>query len=267
MRAAVVQLHSTTDKSANLRAAAHWLGVAADQGARLAVLPELFNALGPAADIARQAEDIPGPTSQWLADQARAHGLWIVGGSIAERVPGDTRYGNTSLLVGPDGRLLARYRKRHLFDIQLAGQVCYAESRWVQPGTELAVTDTPAGPLGQAICYDLRFPELFRTLVAQGMEVLALPSAFTQATGRDHWHVLVRARAIENQVYVLAANQSGVHSADLTTFGHSLIVDPWGQVLAELPEKPGMICADLSPERLRSIRQQLPALLHRRPTP
>jgi predicted amidohydrolase len=260
--AAVVQMESGLDRGANLAAAEGWLREAASAGAQLVVLPELFNCLGPLELVARAAEAADGPTATWLADQARTHGIVLVGGSFAER-EGD-RVFNTSLLFGPDGTLLACYRKMHLFDLDVPGQAAYCESHWLASGDAVVATPLLGSVLGQAICYDLRFPELFRALVDAGSEILALPSAFTRRTGEAHWEVLVRARAIENQCYLLAANQWGEHGGALTTFGHSMIVDPWGEVLAQIESQQGIAIAELRSERLRAVRRMLPVLDHRR---
>lgn len=263
--AAVVQLSSTADKQANWEAAEALIEQAAAQGAQLVALPELWNCLGDGARMAELAEDIPGPTSQKMAALAQRLGVTLLAGSIAERGPTAGRFYNTALLFSSTGELIARYRKVHRFDVALPGRVTYSESAHVDAGGSTVVAATPWGRLGLAICYDLRFPGLFARLSAAGAEVLLIPSAFAEATGRDHWEILLRARAIECQCYVIAPNQVGAHSPQLTTYGHSLIVDPWGRVAARVDDGAGVACATIDLQLLRQIRQQLPALAHRVP--
>jgi len=263
--AAAVQMNSTVDKPANLDRAFGLVQQAADEGAQLVVLPELFNCLGSLEQIAAAAEPIPGPTSRALSQLAARLQITLCAGSIGERAAEPGKAFNTSLLFGPDGRLLARYRKIHLFDACLPSGLQVQESRYMIPGDRLLATDTPAGTLGQATCYDLRFPEQFRGLADAHVDVVLLPSAFTHQTGRHHWHVLVRARAIENQVYVIAANQCGYHNHELVSYGHSLIVDAWGQLLAEAGgEREEVIVAELTGGHLHHVRGLLPVLDHRR---
>jgi predicted amidohydrolase len=261
--AAAVQMNSGENKATNLSAAGALIERAAAEGARLIVLPELFNCLGHFEQMLAAAEPIPGPTSNWLAEQARRHGILLVGGSICERATEERAY-NTSLVFDAAGQVLAKYRKIHLFDVDLPGQVTYRESAWLAPGEQTSVTSTALARLGLAICYDLRFGHLFAALADQDAEVLCTPSAFTETTGRDHWEVLVRARAIENQAFVVAANQRGQHTASFTTYGHSMIVDPWGVVLAKVDDDVGIALAEIDRERLLAIRARLPALAHRR---
>jgi len=272
VRAAAVQMTCGPDPAANLATASRLVEEAARRGAQLVVLPELFQSLGPPARMAELAEEIPGPTSRAMAQLAARLGLTLVAGSIAER---DAQAAaatsaeaapvfNTSLLLGPDGREIARYRKQHRFDVDLPGRVSVLESAWCGAGTFDSVSATSVGRVGLAICYDLRFPELFRRLADEQLEILALPAAFAAATGRDHWEILLRARAIENQAFIVAANQTGRVTPQLETYGHSLIVDPWGTILAEAGAGEEVIVADLDFARLREIRSQLPALTHRR---
>ena len=262
--AAVVQLQVRDDKQANLRTAERLVDEAADAGAQLIALPEMFNLYGRFEPIVAGAEAVPGPTSQRLAEWAVRNEVFLVGGSFAQREEQTGRALNTSLFISPTGELVGRYSKIHLFDIDLPGRVSSMESNWITPGSEVAVNDSSLGKIGQAICYDLRFPELFRKLSARGAEVIVVPSAFTHTTGRDHWEVLVRARAIENQCYVLAPNQCGEPATGMKTYGHSMIVDAWGQVLAQLGEEEGFVCADIDLDQLANVRAQLPALAHRR---
>ncbi len=266
VRAAVVQLTSTDDVAANLAAARALLREAADRGAELAALPENFAFLRREGTAIPCAQGLDGEIVGALRDAARAHGMWILGGSFPERVPGDTRVWNTSVLVSAAGDVVAAYRKIHLFDVDLRAQGGghYAESAAIAPGKEVVLAETPFGPLGLSICYDLRFPELYRDLAARGARFLAVPSAFTPHTGKDHWEVLLRARAIENQAFVLAPAQCGRHSDARSSYGRSLIVDPWGLVLAQAGDRPSVAVADLSLEEQDRVRASLPALAHRR---
>ena len=262
--AAAVQMTSTDDVEKNLDDAGRLVRHAAQQGASLIVLPELFTVLGEPEVITNLAQPVPGPASEMLAGWAEELDVTLVGGSLAEQREGHQRISNTSLLFGPRGDQLGCYRKMHLFDIDLPGRVSFCESAFVEPGDEIVVCETPAGRIGQATCYDLRFPELFRELVDRGAEIIVVPSAFTQATGRDHWEVLLRAGAIENQVFLVAANQFGHHAPGITSYGRSVIIDPWGTVLATAPDGEAVITAELDFDRQREIRTTLPALEHRR---
>jgi predicted amidohydrolase len=261
---AAIQMTSGWDKSANVATAVDWVTRAACRGASLIVLPELFTSLGDPARMVAQAEPIPGPTIDTLVQVAREHRVTLVAGSLAECAAESGKVYNTSVLIGSDGQLLATYRKIHLFHIDLPGKLQFREADLVVAGEQVAVTTTTIGRVGQAICFDLRFPELFRQLVDQGAEVVALPSAFTTSTGPDHWEVLLRARAIENQVYVIAANQCGHHGPHMESHGRSMIVDPWGLVLATARDGPGMIVAELDVAVVRDVRERLPALKCRR---
>jgi predicted amidohydrolase len=268
MRAAVVQMCSTDDLAANLKAAEAFVREAADARADLVALPENF------AFLRREGQPVPcrQPVDGEIVGRVRAWarelGLWILAGSIPEIVPGDDhRFHNTSVLVSAEGAVEAVYRKIHLFDVDLAaeGGASYRESTHVAPGDEVVVAETPFGALGLSICYDLRFPELYRRMVVEhDARFLAVPSAFTPHTGKDHWEVLLRARAIENQAFVLAPAQAGRHGPDRASYGRSLIVDPWGLVLAQAADRPGVIVADCRIEDLERIRGALPALRHRR---
>ncbi len=272
VRAAAVQMTCGPDKNANLATAIRLVEAAAQRGATFVVLPELFQSLGPTSKMFEAAEEIPGETSRAMSDLAARWKLTLVAGSIAERdalsanmaEKSPRRVYNTSLLFGPDGQELARYRKQHLFDVDLPGRVSVQESAWCGAGTYECVSETPVGRVGQSICYDLRFPELFRRLADSQVEIIALPAAFALATGRDHWEILLRARAIENQAFIVAANQTGRVTPQLETYGHSLIIDPWGHVLASAGDGEEVIVADLDFGRMREIRGQLPALAHRR---
>jgi predicted amidohydrolase len=264
IHAAAIQLNANRSREKNVARALEMVEQAARRGADLAVLPELFNGYGDLATVIAEAEPIPGPTSNELCSVAREHGIWLCGGSICERTPTGERGYNTSLLIAPSGEMVARYRKLHLFDVNVPGQVNVCESQHMSPGSEIVDCATDLAHFGVAICYDLRFPELFRDLSRRGMEVLLFPSAFTAATGKDHWHVLLRARAIENQCFVVAANQCGRHTERLASYGHSLILDPWGRILAEAGDEETILEAHLDAARLKSVRQTLPALKNRR---
>jgi predicted amidohydrolase len=237
---------------------------AAADGARLIVLPEKWTAMGSEEDLRLAAQTLDGAAIQWARAIARELGVELVAGSILERVPGQEKPANTSVHVDQLGEIRAVYRKVHMFDVEVGGHV-YHESELEQPGDEVVMSQTADGvELGMSICYDLRFPELYRILAVRGARVVALPAAFTLATTREHWEVLVRARAIENQAFVIAANQVGEHPAHQHSGGRSMIVDPWGVVLAQAPDSPGHIVADLDLEHQREIRTRLPSLANRR---
>jgi len=264
VRAAAIQMNSTEDRARNLATADRLVRAAAADGAALVVLPEKWSVLGTPEQLEAGAEPLDGPAIGWARATARELGVDLVAGSIVELRDDGTR-ANASVHVGPDGEVRAVYRKVHLFDVEVAGTV-YRESAGERPGEELVTSALADGtPLGLAICFDLRFPELFRILALRGALVVALPSAFTLATTRDHWEVLVRARAIENQQFVVAPNQIGVHPPGNASGGRSLIVDPWGLVLATAPDEECHVVAELDLERQARIRAQLPALASRRP--
>lgn len=267
---AALQMCSGDDLEANLAEAGCLLASAADSGAALAVLPENFALFG-AARHRETAGRLPW-IQDWLAGQARHLGLWIVAGTlpVAERPDGsqvtDGRVCPASLVYGADGELKARYDKIHLFDVDVAdAQGSYRESATFEPGTDIVVVDTPAGRLGLTVCYDLRFPELFRQLADRGAELVSVPAAFTHVTGEAHWSVLLRARAIENQLFVIGSGQAGQHNPQRRTWGHSQIVDPWGRVLAEqVPEGPAVVAAECDLGMLHELRARMPVSLHRR---
>jgi predicted amidohydrolase len=265
MLAAAVQLNANEDKARNLATADRLTRAAASRGAAIVVLPEKWSLLGSTEAMAAGAEQLDGPAIGWARETARELAIDLVAGSIVEREPGHDKCFNTSVHVGPDGEIRAVYRKIHLFDVEVAGTV-YRESELEDPGEEIVVSDTGDGvQLGLSVCYDLRFPELYRILAVRGARVLAIPAAFTLATTRDHWAPLVRARAIENQAFVVAANQIGTHPPDHRSGGRSLIVDPWGVVLARAPDEETAIVAELDLERQDEIRAKLPSLANRRP--
>jgi len=265
LRVAAVQLNSTADPAANLAVADRLTRAAAADGARVIVLPEKWTAMGPDEDLRAAAETLEGPAIGWARASARELGVDLIAGSIVERVEGREKLANSSVHVDPDGELRAVYRKLHMFDVDVGGR-SYRESDLEEPGDEIVLSQTAEGlELGLSICYDLRFPELYRILAVRGARAFPLPAAFTLATTRDHWETLIRARAIENQAFVIAANQIGSHAGGSRSGGRSMIVDPWGLVLAQAPDGEGHIVAELDLQRQREIRAQLPALANRRP--
>jgi len=265
LRAAAVQLTATPDKARNLETADRLVRRAAADGARLVVLPEKWSVLGHGEDLQAGAEPLDGPAVTWAREAARELGIDLVAGSVSGRVEGEEKLRNTSLHIGPDGEIAATYRKVHMFDVEVDGTV-YRESAHEEPGDEVVLSVTADGvELGLTVCYDVRFPELYRILAIRGARIVTVPAAFTLATTRDHWEVLVRARAIENQSFVIAANQVGEHAEGLRSGGRSLIVDPWGLVLAQAADAETVITADLDLDAQAAIRTRLPSLANRRP--
>ena len=265
MRVGAVQMNSTGDTEANLACADRLVREAAGRGAELVVLPETWSVIGAPQDMDAGAEPLDGRFIGWARRIAAEVGIDLVAGSVLEDIPGQTKRSNTSVHIDPTGEIRAVYRKLHMFDVEVDG-VTYAESRHEQPGDDVIVTELADGTrLGMSICYDVRFPELYRALVSAGAEVIAIPAAFTLATTRDHWEVLVRSRAIEDQCFVIAPNQIGTHAPGQRSGGRSMIVDPWGLVLATAPDTETAIVADLDFDNLHQIRRRLPALTHRRP--
>ena len=270
MKIAAVQMVSTPELARNLQAAGRLVQEAAALGARLVALPEYFCLLGRRDTDKLAVAERPGqgPIQAFLAEAARSHGLWIVGGTMPMAVPGSTeRVRNTCLVFGPDGEALARYDKIHLFAFD-NGRERYDEARVLERGDEPVAFMAAGHRVGLSVCYDLRFPELYRTLAftpeQAPCDLMCVPSAFTHTTGQAHWELLLRARAVENQCYVLAPAQGGLHENGRRTWGHSMIVGPWGEVLACHAEGEGVAIADLDASRLAEVRQQLPALEHRR---
>jgi predicted amidohydrolase len=273
VRAAVIQINSGADVAANLDAAKALLQQAHDGGARLAVLPENFAFMGEREHDKLAHAEVPGsgPLQGFLAEMAAAMGLWIVGGTLPMKAPDDPdRVLAASLVFDPQGRQLGRYDKIHLFDVDVGGgERAYRESASIAPGAPTPVClDTPVGKGGLTVCYDLRFPELYRALAADGAQWLSVPSAFTARTGEVHWQPLLQARAIENQCFVLASNQCGQHPSPASTerrsWGHSLIIGPWGDILSECDHRPGIAIADLDFAAQRELRNRFPVLRHRR---
>jgi predicted amidohydrolase len=268
MRVAVCQMNAGRDDlDANVETAVRLVDGAAKGGADLAGLPELWPHYGSSARMRELAAPIPGPLTEPIMEAARRHGMWVLGGSVQER-DDEGRVFNTSVLFDREGELVARYRKIHLFDVALDGQPAIRESELFSNGEEIVTHETDLGRIGLSICYDLRFPELYRGLVAAGSEILAVPSAFTAVTGEAHWEVLLRARAIEDQCFVVAPAQWGAWGPPedgRRTFGNSMVVDPWGRVLVRgTAEGDGVWFAELDREAQRGIRMSLPALAHRR---
>jgi predicted amidohydrolase len=268
MDVAVVQLNSQDEVGPNLARAKHWIERAAEAGAKLVTLPENFGFMGEEARKRELAERLdgafPGPILGCLVEAATANGVWVLGGGMPEKSDDPARPYNTSVLVDPKGAVAATYRKVHLFDVSLADGSSYRESAATSAGGDVVSTEILGVRVGLSICYDVRFPELYRRLVDQGARVVTVPAAFTLTTGKDHWHALLRARAIENQVYVLAAAQHGKHPRGRVTFGKSVIIDPWGEVIAQASEGEGFAHAHLDFEYQDRVRTSLPSLLHRK---
>ncbi len=267
MRAAVIQMTSTDRRQENLDQAAELLARAKAQGAELAVLPEHFSYLAAMEQMPRAAEPLRGPTLAFLAEQARRLGLWLIGGSFARKSADPARCYNTCPVLSPQGELLTHYDKIHRFDLAIPGQAVWEESRYVKAGRRVVTVPLPVGLTGLSICYDLRFPELYRRLRLQGAEVLAAPAAFTFATGKDHWEVLVRARAIENACYVLAAAQVGEHGGRRRSWGQAMIVGPWGEMLDQCGLGPGVALAEVTPRGAARSRRKLDSTRHARLLP
>ncbi len=265
-KVAAIQMASAPQRDANLMEARRLIHLAKDQGAELVVLPENFPIMGVnESDKVKIREPYgDGPIQTFLSEQARKHQIWIVGGTIPIWYDDPNKIIAACILYNAQGEVVARYEKIHLFDVELGNDESYKESETIASGSKVVVADTPFGKLGLAICYDLRFPELFRHLIDKGAEIIAIPSAFTATTGRAHWEVLVRARAIENLCYVIAADQGGYHLSGRNTFGDSMIVDPWGNVLNRLSQGAGVVVADIDIERMKKTRRTFPCLQHRK---
>jgi predicted amidohydrolase len=268
MHVAVVQLNSQDDVTDNLSRVRRWVGEAAKSGARLVALPENFAFMGEEARKREIAERVdrspPGPILGTLVEVASSHGVWVMGGGMPERSDDPTRPYNASVLVDPRGSVAAVYRKVHLFDVSLPDGTSLRESTATGAGMEAVTAEVDGVRFGMSICYDVRFPELYRRLVDQGARVVTVPAAFTLTTGKDHWHVLLRARAIEDQVWVLAPAQHGKHPRGRQTYGKSIIVDPWGEVVAQCSEGEGFATARLDFDYQDRVRASLPSLMHRK---
>lgn len=264
LRIGLVQLNSRDDKNENISKALRFVDEAAEMGADMVVLPEYVDFMGDDTKKVKQAEPIPGPTSEAFARKAKALGVYIHCGSILEVAETDRVY-NTSLLIDNTGKIVASYRKIHLYDAEIDGRVSVKESDTVKAGDHIVTADIPFGKVGLTICYDVRFPELFRSLALQGSQVIVVPAAFPAYTGAHHWEALLRARAIENQCYIVASAQMGISPPDRVCYGNSLIVDPWGSVLARAQEKEAVIVQDIDLTYIESVRRSIPCLSHRRP--
>lgn len=266
VRAAVLQMSTTEDVEANVETAHRLVDEAAARGARLLVLPEKFTYLGRSEGVERVRQPLDGPLLAGFGASARRHGVYLVAGSVWEAADSGGQTFNTSVLFGPSGEQLAVYRKIHMFDVEVGGHV-YRESDECAPGEQVVAAGLPGfdGPVvvGMSVCYDLRFPELYRALIDLGSHIFVIPAAFTLATGKDHWEVLLRARAIENQAFVVAANQVGRHEPGVESYGRSMIVDPWGIVLAQVADGVGVAVADLDLPHQSRVRSFLPSLKNR----
>ena len=263
VRIAALQMCSRQDREENLEQAQALLDEAVRHGAQLVTLPENFSFLDREGDKLQVVEDLEtGPSVQMLRDFAAAHGVAVVGGSVPLQAADTSKVTNTCLVFDPSGEIVARYDKIHLFDINLNAEHTFKESRYIEPGANGVTVDLFGHTMGLSICYDLRFPELYRHLIRRGAKVLFIPSAFTMHTGKDHWEVLIRARAIENQCYVVAPAQYGRHNDRRVSYGRAMIVDPWGQVLAQAQDRESVVVADIDLEYLDDIRRRLPCLEH-----
>lgn len=267
IRISAIQIASTSDIEHNLHTAIEYIAQAKAQGAQLVVLPEEFLTLGltPAQKLAMAEVYQHGPIQAALAACAKQYGIWIIGGTLPIQTGESKHYYSSCLVWNAQGECVARYDKIHLFDVGLANQESYKESEWVAPGNAIRIVDTPFGKIGLAICYDVRFPELFRVFMLNGVDIIVLPSAFTQTTGQVHWEPLLKARAIENLCYVIAPDQIGVRLNGHRTYGHTLVVGPWGDILGCKEHEQGNLIVDLDVDKMRKIRQQFPALSHSAP--
>jgi deaminated glutathione amidase len=262
--AAAIQMNAGPDKAANLERAERLVRLGAARGANLVTLPEVFNWRGKRNEQAAAAETLDGQSLTLMSRLARELHIHVVAGSITEQIGGDSRCYNTSALIGPDGKQITVYRKIHLFDVDLPGRVTVRESDAKLAGADVVTAATPLGAIGLSICYDLRFPELYRRLAFAGAQILSVPSAFTFPTGEAHWEPLIRARAIENQAYVIAPAQFGPNIYGYSDYGNSMIVDPWGRVLARAADQEGVVVAPIDLEYQERVRRELPALKHAR---
>ncbi len=260
---AVVQMNSGSDRDRNLKRASELVAEAAARGARVVALPENFSFMREDRSVSPVGEGLEGPTVAWGRRTAKEHGIYLLLGSFPEASDAEGKVSSTSVLLGPDGTVIAVYRKIHLFDVTLEGGEVHRESATIVPGSKLGIGETEFGRAGLTICYDLRFPELYRRLAGLGARLIFVPSAFTRLTGEAHWEVLLRARAIENQVFIAAPGQVGRHSKSRVTYGHSMIVDPWGTVLARIEEGEGVITAALDFNEQDSLRRAMPCHKHR----
>lgn len=260
---AVAQMDSQNDKGENMRTACRLIDEAVSQGAKLVSFPEVMNLSGENVGEGGGHEPIPGYTTQLLMEKAKEHGIYIHSGSFMEKIPEEERAYNASVLIDPEGQIIAHYRKLHTFDVTLPdGTVC-DESARVRPGDRIVTVDTALGKMGLSVCYDIRFPELYRLMALEGAQILFAPASFTMPTGKDHWETILRTRAIENGCYLVAADQIG-QKVRFTAYGNSMVVDPWGTVIARSSDKVGLIYADIDLDYLDAVRAKIPSLINRR---
>ncbi|HHT9133714.1 MAG TPA: carbon-nitrogen hydrolase family protein [Candidatus Avalokitesvara rifleensis] len=257
LRVAAIQLSSLGDKGQNTAKAVEFIDTASEYGARLVILPEMFNCYSTLSEMVEKAEPVPGPTINTLAQKARSNNIYILCGSIIETAIKGKGF-NTSVMIGPRGDILGIYRKVHLFDVDIPERVHYKESERILPGNEIVVVNVDGWVVGLAICYDLRFPELFCALTSKGAELVLIPSAFAAHTGKDHWEILLRARAIENQVFIVAPNRFGACPNNMATYGRSMVVDPWGTILSQASDKVCVILSELDISILEEVRENIP---------
>lgn len=260
---ALVQMDTQNDKGENLRYACDCIDEAAAHGVRLVCFPEVMNLIGRNVGEGGGKESVPGYTTEILCRKAKEHHLYIHGGSLTEEIPGEKGSRNTSVFISPEGEILSVYRKLHMFDITLADGTPFHESDRVRPGEEIVMVDTELGTFGMSVCYDIRFPELYRIMALKGAQIIFTPSSFTMPTGKDHWEPILRTRAIENGCYIVAAGQIGTKPA-YTAYGNSMVVDPWGTVIARAKDEPGITYAEIDLDYLEKIRRQIPSLENRR---
>lgn len=259
----VIQPDTQNDKGKNLEAIGEMIDQAAARGVSLVSLPEVMNVIGPNVGEGGQAEPIPGYTTEFLARKARQHKIWVHGGSFAEEIPGNAKAYNTTIMLNPRGEVVARYRKLHTFDVTLPDGTIANESERIEPGSDIVTVDTELGTLGFSICYDIRFPELFRLLALNGAQIIFTPANFTLPTGKDHWEPILRTRAIENGCYIIASAQIG-KKPKFAAYGNSMVIDPWGAVIARMPDRTGFIVAEIDLDYLDTIRGRIPSLKNRR---
>ncbi len=260
---AVVQMDTGNDKGANLKAACRYIDEAAAAGVKLVTFPEVMNLDGENVGEGGGAESVPGYTTSLLSAKAKEHGIYIHSGSFSEVIPGEERFYNTSVIIDPEGEIIARYSKLHTFDVTLPDGSVQRESARIRPGGGITTVETPLGMLGMSICYDIRFGEMYRLMALRGAQVIFTPANFTMPTGKDHWETILRTRAIENGVYIVAADQIGKKS-EFTAYGNSMVVDPWGTVIARAPDRPGILYAEIDLDWLDSVRSKIPSLKNRR---
>lgn len=262
-KVAVVQMDTRNDKGANLKAACAYIDQAVAEGAKLVSFPEVMNLSGANVGEGGGHETIPGYTTEILMAKAKEHGIYIHSGSFCEYIPGEERGYNTSVIIDPEGNIISTYRKLHTFDITMPDGTVADESARIRPGDDICVVDTALGKMGQSICYDIRFPELYRIMALEGAEVMFTPASFTMQTGKDHWETILRTRAIENGCYIVAADQYG-QKARFMAYGNSMVIDPWGTVIARANDRAGIIYAEIDLDYVATIRAKMPSLKNRR---